>query len=53
MTSVTLVVLAKEPVVGRVKTRLCPPCSEAEAAEVAWAALADTIDAVGRGIRRS
>ncbi|MGH9191531.1 MAG: TIGR04282 family arsenosugar biosynthesis glycosyltransferase [Acidimicrobiales bacterium] len=40
-----LVVLAKEPVPGRVKTRLCPPCSPAEAARVAAAALADTLDA--------
>lgn len=39
-------VLAKAPVAGRVKTRLCPPCSEVEAAELARAALADTLDAV-------
>ena len=45
-TSVALLVVAKEPVVGRVKTRLCPPCSPAEAAEMAWAALADTVDVV-------
>ena len=37
--------LAKEPVPGRVKTRLCPPCSPVEAARVAEAALADTLDA--------
>jgi glycosyltransferase A (GT-A) superfamily protein (DUF2064 family) len=42
---VDLVVLAKEPVPGHVKTRLCPPCSPAEAARVAAAALADTLDA--------
>jgi glycosyltransferase A (GT-A) superfamily protein (DUF2064 family) len=42
---VDLVVLAKEPVPGRVKTRLCPPCSPAEAAAVAEAALADTVAA--------
>ena len=42
---VDLVVLAKEPVPGRVKTRLCPPCSPAEAAAVAEAALADTLTA--------
>jgi hypothetical protein len=42
---VDLVVLAKEPVPGRVKTRLCPPCSPAEAAAVAEAALADTLAA--------
>jgi len=39
-------VLAKEPVPGRVKTRLCPTLSPAEAASVAEAALADTLDAV-------
>jgi uncharacterized protein len=42
---VHLVVVAKEPVAGRVKTRLCPPCSPLEAAQVAEAALADTLDA--------
>jgi hypothetical protein len=40
-----LIVLAKEPVAGRVKTRLCPPCSPAEAADIAAAALADTLAA--------
>jgi glycosyltransferase A (GT-A) superfamily protein (DUF2064 family) len=38
--------MAKSPVAGRVKTRLCPPLSPAEAARVAAAALADTLDAV-------
>jgi glycosyltransferase A (GT-A) superfamily protein (DUF2064 family) len=42
---VDLIVVAKEPVPGRVKTRLCPPCSPAEAADLAAAALADTLDA--------
>jgi uncharacterized protein len=42
---VDLLVIAKEPVPGRVKTRLCPPCSPVEAARVAEAALADTLDA--------
>lgn len=37
--------LAKEPVPGRVKTRLCPPCSPEEAAAIAAAALSDTFDA--------
>jgi glycosyltransferase A (GT-A) superfamily protein (DUF2064 family) len=42
---VDLIVLAKEPVAGRVKTRLCPPCSPADAAGLAEAALADTLTA--------
>jgi len=42
----TLLVVAKAPVAGRVKTRLCPPCRPEEAAEIAAAALADTLDAV-------
>jgi glycosyltransferase A (GT-A) superfamily protein (DUF2064 family) len=41
-----VLVLAKTPVPGRVKTRLCPPCTPEEAAAVAAAALADTLDAV-------
>jgi glycosyltransferase A (GT-A) superfamily protein (DUF2064 family) len=41
-----IVVVSKAPVAGRVKTRLCPPCSPAQAARLAGAALADTIDAV-------
>ncbi|WP_406224828.1 DUF2064 domain-containing protein [Streptomyces anulatus] len=41
-----LLVIAKEPVAGRVKTRLCPPFSPAEAAELAAAALADTLETV-------
>jgi uncharacterized protein len=50
---VDLVVLAKEPVPGHVKTRLCPPCSPAEAARVAATALADTLDAaLGSGADR-
>jgi glycosyltransferase A (GT-A) superfamily protein (DUF2064 family) len=42
-----LLVLAKTPVPGRVKTRLCPPWTYEEAARVAAAALADTLAAVG------
>lgn len=38
--------MAKEPVAGQVKTRLCPPLTPAQAAEYASAALADTLDAV-------
>lgn len=37
--------MAKEPVAGRVKTRLCPPCTPEEAAALAEAALADTLAA--------
>ncbi|MEJ8278896.1 TIGR04282 family arsenosugar biosynthesis glycosyltransferase [Pseudonocardia spirodelae] len=42
---VTTVVLAKAPVPGRVKTRLCPPATPALAAAIASAALLDTLDA--------
>jgi uncharacterized protein len=42
---VDLIVLAKEPVPGRVKTRLCPPCTPHQAATVAAASLADTLAA--------
>lgn len=38
--------LAKAPVPGRVKTRLCPPATPAQAAAIASAALLDTLDAV-------
>ncbi len=41
-----LIVMAKAPVPGRCKTRLCPPCTPAEAAAVAEAALADTLETV-------
>lgn len=41
-----LVVLAKSPQPGRVKTRLCPPYSLVEAARLAAAAIADTVAAV-------
>ena len=41
-----LLVLAKEPVAGAVKTRLCPPLEPAQAAAVAEAALHDTLIAV-------
>jgi glycosyltransferase A (GT-A) superfamily protein (DUF2064 family) len=46
MTGTHLLVMAKSPVPGRVKTRLCPPCTFEEAAALAEAALADTLEAV-------
>jgi rSAM/selenodomain-associated transferase 1 len=42
----TVVVIAKAPVAGTVKTRLSPALSPRSAAAVAAAALADTLDAV-------
>lgn len=44
--SVTLLVIAKEPRPGRVKTRLTPPFTPREAATLAEAALVDTLRAV-------
>jgi uncharacterized protein len=41
-----IMVIAKEPVPGRVKTRLTPPYTPAQAADLAAAALADTLAAV-------
>ena len=41
-----VIVIAKEPLPGRVKTRLTPPFSPAEAALLAEAALTDTLAAV-------
>jgi uncharacterized protein len=43
---VALVVIAKAPVPGHAKTRLSPPCTPEEAAELAAAALRDTLAAV-------
>jgi glycosyltransferase A (GT-A) superfamily protein (DUF2064 family) len=40
-----VLVMAKEPIAGRVKTRLCPPCEPDEAAALAEAALADVLAA--------
>ncbi|MFH8483889.1 TIGR04282 family arsenosugar biosynthesis glycosyltransferase [Streptomyces longisporoflavus] len=42
----TLLVIAKEPLPGRVKTRLSPPYTPEEAAELAAASLGDTLGAV-------
>jgi rSAM/selenodomain-associated transferase 1 len=57
---VTLAVIAKAPVAGRVKTRLCPPCTPEQAAALAEAALRDTLAAMagaaelaGRSVRRA
>lgn len=44
--AVTIAVLAKAPVPGRVKTRLSPPCTPVQAARLAHAALEDTLAAV-------
>jgi uncharacterized protein len=44
----TLLVIAKEPVPGRVKTRLTPPYTPRQAAAIAESALADTLDTVVR-----
>ncbi|WP_406079720.1 DUF2064 domain-containing protein [Micromonospora sp. NBC_00858] len=41
-----LLVVAKAPVPGAVKTRLCPPATAQQAAQIAAAALRDTLDAV-------
>ncbi|MEU4639414.1 DUF2064 domain-containing protein [Micromonospora sp. NPDC023814] len=41
-----LLVVAKAPVPGMVKTRLCPPATPVQAAQLAAAALRDTLDAV-------
>jgi len=41
-----LLVIAKAPAPGHSKTRLCPPCTPAQAAALAAAALRDTLDAV-------
>jgi uncharacterized protein len=43
---VTVIVLAKAPEPGRVKTRLCPPCDPGEAARLAEASLVDTLSVV-------
>ncbi len=43
---IQIVVAAKQPVPGKVKTRLCPPCTPRQAAGLALAALADTLNTV-------
>ncbi|MCW2595090.1 MAG: uncharacterized protein QOH52_1082 [Pseudonocardiales bacterium] len=44
----TMLVIAKEPRPGYVKTRLVPPLTHEQAAEIAGAALWDTLRAVGQ-----
>src|SRR5277367_2683486 len=44
---VHVIVIAKAPVAGRVKTRLCPPLTLEQAAFVAEAALTDTLTTIG------
>ncbi len=41
-----ITVIAKAPIAGTVKTRLCPPCTHQQAAEIAAASLMDTLTAV-------
>ncbi|MGI5507022.1 TIGR04282 family arsenosugar biosynthesis glycosyltransferase [Lentzea sp. CA-135723] len=41
----SLMIMAKSPIPGQVKTRLCPPLSPEEAADVAAASLLDTVAA--------
>ena len=45
----SILILAKSPEPGRVKTRLCPPLTPVQAADLAAAALLDTI-AAARGV---
>ena len=46
MSGRTIIVLAKAPQAGRSKTRLCPPLTPGQAAEVAAAMVADTLAVV-------
>jgi rSAM/selenodomain-associated transferase 1 len=46
MTSRALIVMAKQPIAGRTKTRLSPPLSLAEAADLYSCLLQDTLEAV-------
>ena len=48
MPGIALLVIAKAPLPGRVKTRLCPPCTPEQAAALARAALRDTLEVVAR-----
>ena len=46
MSGLTIMVIAKEPLPGRAKTRLSPPCTPEQGARLAEAALADTLETV-------
>lgn len=46
MNGAGVIVMAKAPTAGRAKTRLCPPCTPAQAADIAGAALTDTLETV-------
>jgi len=46
MSDTAIIVIAKAPTPGLVKTRLCPPCTQHQAADIAAAALADTLAVV-------
>ncbi|HEX3802511.1 MAG TPA: TIGR04282 family arsenosugar biosynthesis glycosyltransferase [Solirubrobacteraceae bacterium] len=48
MQTAALLVIAKQPVAGRAKTRLTPPCTPGQAATLAGAALRDTLEAVAK-----
>jgi rSAM/selenodomain-associated transferase 1 len=48
MQKAALLVIAKQPVAGRAKTRLTPPCTPQQAASLADAALRDTLEAVAK-----
>ena len=50
---VTVALIAKTPQPGRVKTRLCPPCTPVEAAEVASLLLTHAIDAIAQAVLSS
>lgn len=41
--TIALALICKAPVPGRVKTRLCPPCTPEQAAQLAAASIADTL----------
>jgi uncharacterized protein len=48
LNTTAVLVVAKAPVPGLAKTRLCPPATPEQAAEIAAASLLDTLDAVHR-----